>query len=406
MRFIDKKRLINLCNILFVVGIAFQVSWYALLWIRYVPYPKALVTSDFIIFYTAGRIAASGRYDLIYDIQTQRQIQEQLRGETFPTDQLLPFNHPPLLVPIQQLISINNYTGAYFLWDLIMVFFLVATVLMIARLFKKNGWDGQSIFIIILSSLLFYPIFVSLLKGQDTAFLLLGATLWVYGILTKKDSLAGLGLAMTTIRPHIALMLGVPFLFNRRKVLGWAVLGGSIHLFILALLSLDGVKRFVSMILLSAGGGRFFIYRERMFNMIGLIYRFFPGLDNITTQVIMWGVFLLVAIILCILWARSQELQIKHVCLALILSVFAAPHLYPHDLSLLMLPILGLVLAIVKARTLSPQVARYIPIAFCVPMALMDFISFGFLIPYLVMALLVLGLWFPGKLLFMSRKMV
>jgi len=127
-----KKSFLNLRNILFVVGIAFQVSWYALLWIRYVQYPKALVTSDFIIFYAAGRIAASGRYDLIYDIQTQRQIQEQLRGETFPTDQLLLFIHPPLLVPIQQLISINNYTGAYFLWNLIMVFFLVATVLMFA----------------------------------------------------------------------------------------------------------------------------------------------------------------------------------------------------------------------------------------------------------------------------------
>jgi hypothetical protein len=400
-----KPRLLNLRNILFVVGIAFQVSWYVLIWIHNVPYPKALVNSDFLIFYTAGRIAASGRYDLIYDIQTQRQIQEQLIGEAFPTDQLLPFNHPPLLVPIQQLISIKNYTVAYFLWDLIMVFFLVATVLMIARLFKKNGWDGQSIFITILSSLLFYPIFISLLMGQDTAFLLLGATVWVYGILTKKDSIAGLGLAMTTIRPHIALMLGVPFLFNRRKVLGWAVLGGSIHLFILALLGLDGVKRFVSMLLLSAGGGRFFIYREGMFNMIGLIYRFFPSPDNITTQVIMWGVFLLVAIILCILWAKSQELQIKHVCLALILSVFAAPHLYPHDLSLLMLPILGLVLAIVKARILSPHAARYIPIAFCVPMALIYLIPFGFLIPYLVMAFLVVGLWFPVKLLFTSRKM-
>jgi hypothetical protein len=71
--------------------------------------------------------------------------------------------------------------------------------------------------------------------------------------------------------------------------------------------------------------------------------------------------------------------------------------LYPHDLSLLILPILGLVLAIVKARTLSPQAARYIPIAFCVPMALMDLKLFGFfLIPYVAMVVLALFLWFPG----------
>jgi hypothetical protein len=71
-----KHHLPNLRNVFFLVGIAFQVSLYALLWIHNVPYPKALVDLDFIIFYTAGRIAASGRYDLIYDIQTQRQIQE------------------------------------------------------------------------------------------------------------------------------------------------------------------------------------------------------------------------------------------------------------------------------------------------------------------------------------------
>jgi hypothetical protein len=64
-----------------------------------------------------------------------------------------------------------------------------------------------------------------------------------------------------------------------------------------------------------------------------------------------------------------------------------------------MLPILGLVLAIVKARTLSPQAARYIPIAFCVPMALMDLKLVGFLIPYVVMVVLVAGLWFPDRIL-------
>jgi hypothetical protein len=76
-----------------------------------------------------------------------------------------------------------------------------------------------------------------------------------------------------------------------------------------------------------------------------------------------------------------------------------------YDLNLLMLPILGLVLVIVKARILSPQAAIYIPIAFCIPMALMGLKPFGFLIPYLVMLVLVVGLWFPVKLLFTSRKM-
>jgi hypothetical protein len=43
-------------------------------------------------------------------------------------------------------------------------------------------------------ALTFFPVFVSLLNGQDTALLVLGAILWLAGLLLECDPLAGLGL--------------------------------------------------------------------------------------------------------------------------------------------------------------------------------------------------------------------
>ena len=89
----------------FIIALAFQVTWYGILWVGILTQPYLLKTADFSIIYTAGRIAASGHYDLIYDLETQRQIQAELLGKPLRATELLPFNHPPLLVPIQACLS-------------------------------------------------------------------------------------------------------------------------------------------------------------------------------------------------------------------------------------------------------------------------------------------------------------
>ena len=99
-----------------------------------------------------------------------------------------------------------------------MLCFLTVTGILLDRLLKAMQWKGRERMLFIAAFMLYYPTFISLLKGQDTAFLLLGGTLWVYGLLKEKDPLAGLGLAMLVIRPQIALVLAIPFIFKRRRV--------------------------------------------------------------------------------------------------------------------------------------------------------------------------------------------
>jgi hypothetical protein len=83
---------------------------------------------------------------------------------------------------------------------------------------KKNGWPRGQVFVTLAGVLLFEPLFISVLKGQDSALLLLGGLLWFCGLTRNNDRLAGLGLSLTLIRPQIAILLAVPFLFRQRKV--------------------------------------------------------------------------------------------------------------------------------------------------------------------------------------------
>jgi hypothetical protein len=316
--------------------------------------PEVSRPTDFSIFYTAGRIAAEGHIGQVFNIQSQLEVQEKLLGYNFPLSHLLPFNHPPLLVPILQLVSNQDYMGSYWRWVLIMLGFLIATMLVINQLLRAEQWDRDSRTIFILCCWLFYPIFVGLLKGQDTAFLLLGAIVWFYGLVKKKDAAAGLGLALTVIRPQIALVLAIPFLFNRRRVWWWFCGGAAVlGLYSLALVGLGGVRDFITLLQISASGQGFGMNQNAMFNFTGMVLRVLPQVNINVVHIAAWGLFLAAAIGLSVWWKVSPEIRYRQIVLAVALSVFAAPHLHYHDLILLLIPVIGLMMVLVKTGRLK-----------------------------------------------------
>ncbi|MFH2104181.1 MAG: glycosyltransferase family 87 protein [Chloroflexota bacterium] len=389
-----KRTHLNLPRLFLIAGLIFQLAWYALLWASYISRPETLKAADFQIFYIAGRIAASDRYDLVYDAEAQRQIQQELLGRPLQPSEILPFNHPPLLIPLQALVSTVEYPIAYLCWSSIMLCLLIATASVIGRLLQEMGAQASPTRWMVLSIMLFYPVFISILKGQDTAFLLLGAVLWMYGVISRKDPSAGLGLAMMAIRPQIALMLGVPFLFTRRKVLGWAALFGIAHVAAFLLIGPQGLRRFVDMLLVSAGGEGYIINRGTMFNLAGAVIRFYPRMDALVLQVIIWGAFLLSLAVLCYLWSKKKEIGLRHISLAMVLSLFAAPHLHYHDLALLQIPILCLMLMKIERGSQSSAWPIVFPISLSLVLLVSDLWDPArYSIPYLIMALLAGWIW-------------
>ena len=334
----------NFLLVLAIIGLAFQLFWEGWLWSLVVFQPETYKPFDFTSDYIAGRIAASNSYHLIYDVQTELQVQDTIYGRTLRVDQLLPYNHPPFLVPILQLVCTPDYMASYWRWVLVAFCFVVASVILMERILIAMKWAFGSRALLFISAISFYPVFTGLLKGQDSFFLIFGGMVWLYGLVRGKDWAGGLGLAMTLIRPQIALILAVPFLFNRRKVWWWFVAGASLLLlFSISLIGIRGVNDFIHLLLITAGGQGYGMNEVGMFNFTGMLLRLFPGIPVGIVHGLAWALFLAVLVGLSILWKISPVIHIRQIVLAACLCLFASPHLHFHDLGFLLVPFIGLI---------------------------------------------------------------
>jgi len=382
--------------ILFISGFTFLAVTYSLMWGLYAATPRTLKGADFSIFYTAGRLAEAGQYGQLYDIQAQLGVQEALLGRTMRMNELLPFNHPPLLVPILQIVCSPDYLASYWRWVLVMVFLLLATVYVMDRSLRAMQVGSGSRLLFIVAVLSFYPVFASLLKGQDTAFLLLGGMLWLYGMVVKKDRLAGLGLAMTIIRPQIAVILAVPFLFNRRRVWWWFCAGAAgLALYSLALVGFGGLRDFIHLMLVSAAGEGYGMIQNAMFNFTGMMLRLFPRVNVGLVHGLAWGLFPVAIVGLSVLWKVSPQISLRQLILAVCLSLFAAPHLNYHDLALLLVPVFGVVLVMENGNNTSRFTRlAVLPVTASLALLFADLWDpLRYSIPYLLMVVLPLLAW-------------
>jgi len=410
---------VNFLLALVIAGLAFQFFWEGWLWSLVVFQPEAYKPFDFSALYTAGRIAASNSYHLLYDVPTELQVQETIYGFSLRADQLLPFNHPPLLVPLLQLICTPDYIASYWRWVLVSFSFVVGSVILMERILSAMKWPFGSRLLLLISAISFYPVFTGLIKGQDSAFLILGGMLWLYGMVRGKDWAAGLGLAMTIIRPQIALILAVPFLFNRRKVWWWFVAAATLlAIFSISLVGLSGVHDFIHLVIISASGQGYGLNEAGMFNFTGMALRLFPGIQTGLLHALAWALFLAALVALSILWKKSPLIRTRQLVLAACLSLFTSPHLHFHDLGFLLVPVLGLIIiggnrgqtvegaifpsAIIHPRTDIDIKPIHWTIYLLAASLLMAFAELWdparYTIPYLLMAIVSLAAWKLDKL--------
>ena len=131
----------------------------------------------------------------------------------------------------------------------------------------------------------------------------------------------------------------------------------------LAVLGVEGMRGFINLLLVSASGEWYGLKEPAMVNLIGLLWRFMPGLGGDTIHWIGWVAYGITLIGLCVLWARSREITEKQLGVAIIVSLFAVPHLHYHDLSLLIVALLPGLVILVRRGLLSARDASLAPLA-------------------------------------------
>lgn len=320
-------------------------GFYALIWSGLLADPH-LRGIDFISFYTAGRLAQTLPLSQLYDLNQQRAMQVSIIGPNFVQGGVLPFNHPPFLAPILSIIVSDDYRASYLRWALLMTALVIAIALLMAARFRHSG-AGQSVAAMVgLGALIFYPSFISVLKGQDTALIALGVAGCFYALAMGHPLTGGLALGLTVIKPQLALSLGLPLMLtNRRAGLGFLISAGGLGLLSVALVGADGVRGYFELIALSNTGIGYGMNQEAMFNVVGFILRAVPTIDRTLLSSVKWGAYLAGMGVVCWhWWIRRDRIGDTDLGVAMIVAMVVSPHLHFHDLSLVLIPVVALTL--------------------------------------------------------------
>lgn len=352
---------------------------YSTWWAQMIRNPEERNATDFMAFYAAGRIAQSHGYPDIYNIQLQQNVQQDVLGFQLGDGQVLLYNHLPYLVPILAVIVNEDYKNSFIRWEVLLgLLCLSTTVFLINSLFTNE--DSKSRLMLAAGVFTFFPMFVSVWQGQDTAFLFLGVALWCAGILKKQDMTAAIGLALVSVRPHLCIALALPLVFKHRRI-WWRfiAIASSLAIFSLLILTPKGSLDFISLLRISAEGKWFGMKPEAMLNLLGLIIRSIPSINIHVINITSWVIYGVGLAVIAALWIRSQAIDERLLGLTVLIATITAPHLHLHDLTLLVFPLL----IIIKNKGLQiPQPALLLIGTSFIFIAGMLIESIYFLLPY------------------------
>ena len=382
---------INVRRIFVIAGVTSLSIIYLLLWVQMIVDPAQRTGTDFIAFFAAGRVVQESGFSHAYDVALQQRIQQDEVGFQLAAGQALPYLHMPYLLPLLGMLVSNDYIVSFLRWVILLLGVYAGGLVALTYWFSADTPDSEKR-IFLLGAATFFPCFVSLLLGQDSAFLFLGVALLGWGVIRQKDWLAGIGLALMTVRPHLVLLLALPFLFSRRGVFRWFLaLAGTLAAISVALLGLQGTRDFINILMISASGEGYGTKEIEMYNLIGLLSRLFSRSDPVLIRLIGWMFYLAAILGLCILAARAGQIDERRLSLMLLITILVVPHFHYHDLVLLIFPLLMFQQQI--GSSASYRKLRYALQPLSVSFLLLLGASqkdIGFILPYLIIILLVL----------------
>jgi hypothetical protein len=339
----NKQGLLKPINLRFVFQIAGILSLmliYIFQWAQMIASPSLRTGTDFMAFYSAGRIAQEYGWSKVYDGDLQREIQQGLVGFELAEEQPLIFIHLPYIVPILKFITDANFVTSFIRWAILMLAVCVLASFSLFRTISHSETVSGNPVLFLGGVILFFPFFQSLLLGQDTAVLLLGTVFWCTGILKKQHWVTAVGLALTTIRPHICIVLLLPVLFKTPKLwFPFFAAAGFLMFSSFMLVGMEGTIAFLRAIQISATGTGYGTNESGMLNLIGLVLRLFPALDEIAVHYMGWAGYIAGICAACLLWQKANAPDWNLLGITIVLALFFAPHLHYHDLTLLVIPL-------------------------------------------------------------------
>lgn len=310
--------------------------------------------------YVFGRITQTKGIPHLYEITEHQKIEEQVVGHSV---KVIFYTHLPFMAPVAAIFVDDDYVASFKRWAAFLLLLNALNVYLLTNLLDLKRFKREYILILVLGSFFFDPTVSGFMNGQDTAFLLLGAIIWLTGMTSKNYLMAGLGLSLTTVRPQMALFLAVPFLFRHRRVFWGFVLGSAILTGIsIWLLKIEGTIQFIESL-------RYLettIWVEKhafdMPTLSGVIRRSFAVINPAFVKSFVWMFYLAGIAGFCFWWRKSDEISEKHIGVLTLAAIFLLPYAHYHELTLLLIPIFGLLRILERDNSIQQYYLAVLPL--------------------------------------------
>jgi hypothetical protein len=326
---------------------------------------------DFTIFYSAGQIVRQGMGHHLYDEAVEWRVQHEVAPKVASRKAALPYMHAPYEVLVFLPLSFFSYGNAYLLWNLANLAILVALPFLLKPHLPALQQYRSALWM--LSFLAFFPVFLTMLEGQDIILLLLFYTLAFVALKRNAWFWAGCWLAMGLFR----FQLVVPFLMVMLLTKKWKLLAGSLltatglAMVSAAIIGWQGLLEYPNYIWsLEHHLGRSILPPRDSTNLRGLIEQVFSSWAS--ARVILAIVIALSAVAVFLLvrkWRdvrpdESQRLDLIF-SLTLLVTLLVSYHGMLYDFTLLLLPVLVVVnrILIAPPSTSGARISLLAPIA-------------------------------------------
>jgi hypothetical protein len=344
---------------------------------------------DFSIFYTAGHIVRDGYGARLYDDALQESAQRSFSPLALESRRtILPYNHPPFEAVLFVPLAGFSYLTAYTIWLVANFAFLFSALLLLRN--QLDALGKAPLYLWVLGSLAFFPIFMSLIRGQDSVLLLLLYCVAFVGSRRKAEGWAGCWLGFGLYKYHLVLPFVFPLLLRKRFMAGFAVVAATVGAISLWVTGLQGLLEYPRYVWRSDHDLRYVwnTTQGNTANLHGLVWTLIPESHSLWRSGLVG--FASIIVLMAMVWAWHRASAANSECgkalfaLGLVGTVLLSFHIYVHDLSLLFLPVL-LVLDILLSK---PPVPSGLKTALYVCMAIL------FLSPlYIVLTLRYGQLW-------------
>ena len=290
---------------------------------------------DSLAFYTGATLIWNGRADDLYDLETQRSLQEELLPSQYRQDRphqwdLLPFISPPFVALALAPLAGLSLPVFYAVTGGLLV--LLIAVLVVALQCTANAWPESRRLLLFMLTVLWLPVSWSLMQGQMATLLAAAFALGYLALRNNQGILAGIILSTLWIKPQYAVLVLPALLVWRRWVGAGAFAASTLALLgaSWATVGLDGLSSYARLLSqIDMLGPEYSVFSANYNTLSGLLVRVFGESG--------WAWLLLAGLLVVLALLRSRQGFGPHSYALLILtSVLVSLHTHSYDLAVLL----------------------------------------------------------------------